>query len=443
MPTTRDLSPAKRQMILKWLRKGKPCFDSKLCDRSDDTNKHGYIRCHMKNISYASDPQDQDNYFKYITTDNDFKLLKEYAATPPPRPLFGMAVNAEEESHPSVYKLLSEIEHMHRPKCNLTGLQIQLQQAVQLEFNTIPLYTTALYSIIENHNADAYQAIRDIVMQEMLHMVQAANILIAVGGKVMIDDPNYAPSYPTVGLPGGVLRNLHIHLKSYHLQHVHDTFMTIELPEPHKHNTDKDSILFTIGMFYKEIEKCISSLGDDIFAEPKVHKQVKWPWVTNNLGTVHVITDVCSARRGIDEIIEQGEGADYLNPNQISTSMYAHFYRFEELVCQRRLKDHGDSYAFDGAPIVYDEAGVYPMIDDPNKDSFPKNSRCYTRARAFHYVYRNLLRIMHKTFNGYPEMISEAIDLMESVLVHAKRCISTPYESTKNNCAPVWDYEWD
>ena len=103
-----------------------------------------------------------------------------------------------------------------------------MQQAVQLEFYTIPLYLTTLYSIKEGYNTQAYQAIRNVVMQEMLHMVQAANILIAVGGNVTIDDPNFAPKYPATGLPGGVLRNLTIHLKNYNLIHVHNTFMGIE-----------------------------------------------------------------------------------------------------------------------------------------------------------------------------------------------------------------------
>lgn len=223
-----------------------------------------------------------------------------------------------------------------------------------------------------------YVAIKDIVMQEMLHMVQVANILIATGGEVMIDDPSFAPSYPATGLPGhgSVLRNLTIHLNNYNLDHVYSTFMGIELPSPHKHNIDD---LFTIGMFYKEIEHCIKILAGDIFKEPNINK--------NNLGTVHIITDTDSALEGMNEIIEQGEGAGYLNPNQIDTGMYAHYYRFEELVCKRRLiKIDDNSYTFSGDPIIYDKSGVYPMIDDPNKDSFEPHSHCYTQARAFHMV---------------------------------------------------------
>ena len=439
MPTTRNLSPSKRKMILKWLEK--PCFN-KSCVIPKPTG-HVYPRCQMKAISYTSDPQDQEVYFKYVIAEKEFKLLKHDVEFPP-RPLFGLKIKMEQEQHYSTVRQYMD-EDNYQPICNLAGLRTQLQQAVQLEFYTIPLYVTSLYSIIENHNTDAYQAIREVVMQEMLHMVQAANILIAVGGDVIIDDPSFAPSFPATGLPGHVLCNLSIHLSNYNLEHVHNTFMAIELPSPHKKNLDDDCILYTIGMFYEEIEQCIKNLTDyDIFKEPNVNKQVKWPWNINNLGTVYIINDTDSAITGINQIIEQGEGAKYLDPNQIDTGMYAHFYRFEELVCQKRLvKVDKDSYAFDGPPIVYDKLGVYPMIDNPNKDSFQPHTRCYTQARAFHRVYRNLLRIMQKTFNGDPEMISESVDLMEALQVHAKRLISTPYEGSEHNCGPVWDYEWE
>ena len=171
---------------------------------------------------------------------------------------------------------------------------------------------------------------------------------------------------------------------------------------------------------------------------------MKWPWDINDLGTVYVIKDVNSAKKGINEIIEQGEGADYLDPNQIDTGMYAHFYRFEELVCQNRLiKVDNDSYSFDGDPITYDKSWVYPMIDNPDKNKFQPGTYCYTQARAFHRVYRELLQILQKMFDGEPDKITEAVQLMESLQVHAKRCISTPYMANDYNCGPVWDYEWE
>jgi len=159
-------------------------------------------------------------------------------------------------------------------------------------------------------------------MQEMLHFVQAANILIAVGGEIKIDDRDFVPSYPVTGLPGGMLPGLKIYLENCNLEHVYRTFMAIEVPSPPENDTDDTP--HTIGVFYKEIEKCIDSLSSeiDLFGNPKVNDQVKWPWhKENRVGTVHIITDTQSAKNGIDEIIEQGEGAGHLDPNQIDDGL--------------------------------------------------------------------------------------------------------------------------
>ena len=438
MPTTRNLSPAKRKMILKWLEK--PCYN-KTCVKPNlnpnNTDPPYFPRCLLHNISYGQDPQDQDPYFKKVISKEDFITAFKDTGHPP-RPLFGLVAVRDQKIVRSFQKVDYQV------LCNLTLLQQQLQQAVQIEFYTIPLYITSLYTIVDHHNKEAYKAIREVVMQEMLHFVQAANILIATGGRVMIDGPEFAPKYPATGLPGGVHPNLTVKLENYNLEHVHNTFMVIEMPEEHKHNLSNFSSLYTIGMFYEEIKFCIDTLGNDIFAEPNINKQVKWPW-HNGLGTVYTIHDNKSAANGINEIIEQGEGANHLDPNQIDTGLYAHFYRFEELVCQNRLVkvDNNNSYAFTGAPIVYDKSWVYPMMENPSNKSFQPNSYCYTQARAFHRVYRELLQILQATFDGEPGRITEAVDLMESLQVHAKRCISTPYMATDYNCGPVWDYEWE
>ena len=451
MPTTRNLSPAKRNVILRWL--DNPRFNKTSYNDTNQYNRNTstFKRCLKDAIPYNSDPQDQDDYFQQVLAHEKDLYSPMIDIKSPPCPLFGMRVAVEKKVYPFLYNVL--YNHNYHPICNLSNLQVQLQQAVKLEFYTIPLYLTALYSIKEGYNTEAYQAIRAVVIQEMLHMVQVANILIAVGGNVTIDDPTFAPSYPATGLPCNVLHNLAIHLRNYNLIQVHNSFMGIELPTPHKNSSNGDSIqhLFTVGMFYKDIESCIKNLSENttIFKEPKVEDQVKWPWkgIEHKVGTVHIINDTSSAISGIDEIIEQGEGATSLDPKQIDTGMYAHFYQFEELVCQKRLKLDNDSYAFKGPPIIYDELGVYPMIDNPKNDTFQPGSRCYTQARAFHRVYRNLLRVLQKAFNGEPEEITKAVELMESLQVHAKRCISTPYSTSHDasdiNCGPVWDYEWD
>ena len=144
---------------------------------------------------------------------NFFHELKQ-GAKYPPRALFGLGFHKENEK---VFSIL--VENGYEPVCNRSNLREQLQNAVLLEFSTLPLYLTSMHSIVENCNTDAYKAMRDIVVQEMLHFVQAANMLIAVGGKVIIDDPKFVPSYPLIGsLTGGLLLGLHLSLENFYFK---------------------------------------------------------------------------------------------------------------------------------------------------------------------------------------------------------------------------------
>ncbi|WP_212567109.1 ferritin-like domain-containing protein, partial [Pseudomonas aeruginosa] len=49
-----------------------------------------------------------------------------------------------------------------------------LQTAIELEYSTLPLYLSAMFSL-EVQNYTAYNAIRSIAMEEMVHMAIAAN----------------------------------------------------------------------------------------------------------------------------------------------------------------------------------------------------------------------------------------------------------------------------
>jgi len=460
MPITRDLSPVKKQMILEWL--DNPIYSSQLsqptepsnttskCIHSDvpfsqliTNNSHFFPpRCAMKHISFKSEPLSHDKHFENIFKAPHVSRLIELAHKPP-RALFGFG---SKKNNRELHDLLLENGYNSTSACSVSGLKHQLQKAVLLEFYTLPVYLTTLYSIADNCNTDAYKAINEIIMQEMLHLVQAANILIALGGDVKVNHRDHVPFYPTTGLPGNVLPKLPISIKKFDLQHVYYTMLAIEvpmitlLPEPHFQ-------LNTIGQFYDEIELCIeflTSRGDDIFDESTLQYQVKWPWKEpESLGKVYPITDKESALKGINQITEQGEGKSPINPEQIGTGEYGHFYRFEEIVCQRRLiKVDDDGYAYAGAPIKYDPFGVYPMRDNPDSATVVPDSACYIEAKAFHNTYRSFLHTLQETFNKHPEKIKSAVELMEALKVHIKRCMWTPY-GKGNTCGPVWNYDWD
>src|SRR3954452_23643124 len=77
-----------------------------------------------------------------------------------------------------------------------------LTVAMQLEHATIPPYLTALYTIKPGTNGDASMVIREVVVEEMLHLTLAANVLNAVGGQPDLTAPGFVPTYPA-RLPDG------------------------------------------------------------------------------------------------------------------------------------------------------------------------------------------------------------------------------------------------
>ncbi len=72
---------------------------------------------------------------------------------------------------------------------------------MELEWATIPTSATPLYSNGEGCNPEVYELIRSVIMQEMLHMVQSANILIALNESPVIDSKHVPGNLPGHVLP--------------------------------------------------------------------------------------------------------------------------------------------------------------------------------------------------------------------------------------------------
>lgn len=415
MPVTRDLSPLKQKVILKWL--------------EDPVYSLNNTNC--KSVSQPQlelDPVCENNQFGSAETHSNYEYYKSLTEISPDK--------LQQWHFDAMYK-----------NCTLGTLQQQLQQAIELEFATIPLYLTGLYSIADGCNTEAYQLIRSVVMQEMLHMSQSANILIAVGGRPLVDSNHTAPSYPTLGLPGGVLPKLNVTLKKASLEHIRKVYLGVEYPhETHVAREDTVITNSTIGQFYQQVNNCMSELtakGMNIFTGNPSH-QLKWPWKNNTYGTLHAVHNLSDAQQGIEEIIIQGEGASPINPDY-SRDTLAHFYKFEEIVCKRELINvSATQYAYKGKPIPFLQQGVWSMRDNPRKHGILPDTVAHFEAKAFHKAYRNLLRAVQAAFDGNPDKLQETVRVMESLQVHGKRVMSTPIDgSSGETVGPVFDYVWE
>ena len=329
------------------------------------------------------------------------------------------------------------------------GIRKALQTAIELEHATLPPYLYALYSLMPGKNVEIGELIQSIVFEEMTHMTLSCNILNAVGGAPVIDDPNFIPKYPG-HLPGGVDASLEVPLAPFSPDLLEKVFMEIEEPEDplvFKSGIDVVPEKVTIGVFYTRIKQAIETLGESLFAHPS-NPQVTGVFARFGVIAVH---DVATAKAAIDTIIDQGEGTDQ-DPMDVVDGVEepAHYYRFAEIVKGRRLirtdapKDAPveDRYAYAGDPIPYDPAGVQPAVTNPKQDTLPQPPHQPDpryACRAFNYTYTSMLKALHTTFNGDPTAIEPAIGAMESLKQQAIALMAIPL-GDGTNAGPSFEY---
>ncbi|MEN8213601.1 MAG: ferritin-like protein, partial [Pseudomonadota bacterium] len=208
---------------------------------------------------------------------------------------------------------------------DLSSLHQHLQWAMELEHATIPPYLYALYSIKEGCNQEASEILRSIVMEEMLHMTLAANLLNAVGGSPRLDTPDFIPEYPCY-LPHSNEAFL-VPLAGFSRESIH-TLMRIERPEAAEAPAEDDRYE-TIGQFYKAIEEGIQNLSAEMGAaklfcgDPGLQIESDETQYAGS-GRIIPVSDLESALAALDEIMHQGEG---LNHGAIWDGDHSMFHR--------------------------------------------------------------------------------------------------------------------
>ncbi len=317
-----------------------------------------------------------------------------------------------------------------------------LQKAVELEHSTVPPYLTAMFSLKPGVNDMISGMIRAIVVQEMLHMTIAGNVLVAIGGHPQINTRSFVPAYPGP-LPmhiGGP--DFKVGIAPFSKALVKDTFMVIEEPEDpipiHDLAGAKEVPDFdTIGAFYQAIQEKISDLGDGIFVPALSRQVLNGRWFQPNV--LFAITDVTSAVRALEVIIVEGEGTStvpYQSPHDL-----AHFYRFDEIYRGRRIVKTDTGFGFDQEVIPFDEEGVHPLKPNCKIADFPVGSQAHTRITQFNQSYNSLLNTLHKCFNGEPQRLDAAIGLMYTLKMEAVALMQTPIEDSGGlTVGPSYEY---
>lgn len=301
-----------------------------------------------------------------------------------------------------------------------------IQAAIELEHATIPPYLAAFFSIKLGCNRAAAEIIRSVVVEEMLHLTIASNLLVAVGGAPAINTPHFVPDYPG-GLPLGIGDHLQIHLRKCSIAQIRDVFMAIEEPE---HPIDIPAAAAapkfeTIGAFYKALANKIDDLGPSIFRGDPRRQVIARRWFPDE-NELFLIDGPKSARRAIEVIVDQGEGTTTAPFDH--EGLPAHYYRFEEIVKGRRLIEVGGKPAFAGEAVPFDADGVWNMDDDPKAAKYREGSRSRLLVDQFDASYTRLLNALHDAFNGAPGRIDAAMGVMYELRLLAQQVLATPAE---------------
>ena len=146
------------------------------------------------------------------------------------------------------------------PIADLDELRAHLQYAIGVELTTIPAYLCALYTIDEGTNTAASDVIQSVVLEEMLHMALAANVLNGIGGVPCTapvgTGPSPVPAYPTK-VPF-IDRIPEIHLQRFSPAALEE-FLAIELPDDTSSDATEGDQYGSIGAFYEAISAGLSA----------------------------------------------------------------------------------------------------------------------------------------------------------------------------------------
>lgn len=327
--------------------------------------------------------------------------------------------------------------HTHSSIRTLDELKEFLHEAMRLEHATIPPYLTALYSIKPGVNQDAAQILRVIVVEEMLHLTIAANVLNAIGGTPDLRRPDFVVSYPAY-LPDGET-DFEVGIQAFGREAL-ATFLKIERPAirpenlkagnpliqrrtaPHKsmlgsHPSNNEMHFYSIGEFYmaivcslKEFEAKAQREGGTIFTGD-ISRQVTSEYYYSGGGELLPVFNLKTALDALELIIEQGEG-DGGGIYDGDEHELAHYYRFDELV-KGRYYIKGDKPGHPTGPqLQVDWDGAYPIKPNLKVAEIPDGSELRAATIAFNHRYGDFLKLLTLAYNGQPSLLLEAVPIM-------------------------------
>lgn len=325
-------------------------------------------------------------------------------------------------------------------------LQYHLQRAIEIEHMTVPPYLCALYSIVDGKNEEAVRILRSVVMEEMLHMTLAANILNAIGGHPSLNHREFVPRYPA---PMPMSDDaFEVRLLKFSEEAL-TIFLDIEHRVPSSAPPESDHAQ-SIGQYYEAIKQALidltKELGDKKMFTGDRALQIPAEYYYGGGGGVVDVTGLEEAVKAIDIIVDQGEGMPHSifdgdfeslgEPREV-----AHWFRFNQLK-ERCYYAPGDKLKKrpSGPSLRVSWTDVYDMCPDPTSSNYPKGSELRRQSDAFNADYQGLLDALHRAFNGHPDELTAAVGRMFELKYSAIALMKISVPGKKCHAGPSFEF---
>jgi hypothetical protein len=313
-----------------------------------------------------------------------------------------------------------------------------LAEAAELEHNLLCSYLFAAFSLKQDVSEDLTPSeltavigwrntLMGICIEEMVHLAQVSNLLVAVGARVHFNRPNLpvAPGYH----PASIV----IELAPFDLATM-EHFIFLERPEdapvadpaafeqdaPQPERDPAATWLMpsappyaTVGEFYRYVRTGLAELTVQLGEQKLFCGSSDYQLHAKELNApeLQVVTDLRSAQAAIDFIVEQGEGSP-------STHQSSHFQRFSD-IRNECLRLTSERPGFQGhRPVAHNPVMHPPTVTDRTHVTATPAANVLDAANA---VYNVMLRSLVEIY----EVRRDAQPYRDALLGVAFACMKT------------------
>lgn len=343
---------------------------------------------------------------------------------------------------------------------NRKPLQDLAQLAIMVEMTTIPPYLTALYSI-SDPNTEAYQLLRSVVVEEMFHVNQAANLLVSIGGKPHMTGQS-VPAYPCYLPHANPSTTPFIGLCRASIDVFNDTFSAIENPAP-PHALPRHDNYSYIAQVYEALEAGLEGFPDKkALFQPNPQARQRIDIYLGKFGGKPVlVTDMKSAKLGVRQIVQQGEGSVPESQSLIPIEQWATYNSYGKRTDGTYGPIIGTPYEMSHftkfRTVSLDKAGfppTYPIISNPTRKDFT-NPVAIELVQLFDIAYSLMLDALERSFSApagdandpNDPFFTLALPLMHQAMPNlARKLMTTPLHANVDssvgpNGAPTYLYQ--